>query len=125
MAFTENPLTRFDEDVKLARAYDQWVSLYLQVFKLNPTCLTTGTRGTFLAQMLNHMRTGFRDLVLRLYFRLFVADLARTLQEGQFVGSRLVMLDLLLAVYTICVMAYICLFGITATTSTVYRVLGR
>jgi hypothetical protein len=23
--FTENPLTRFDEDVKLARAYDQWV----------------------------------------------------------------------------------------------------
>jgi hypothetical protein len=25
--FTENPLTRFDEEVKLARAYDQWVSL--------------------------------------------------------------------------------------------------
>jgi hypothetical protein len=24
--FTENPLTRFDEEVKLARAYDQWVS---------------------------------------------------------------------------------------------------
>lgn len=25
--FVENPLTRFDEEVRLARAYDQWVSL--------------------------------------------------------------------------------------------------
>jgi hypothetical protein len=75
--------------------------------------------------MLNHMGGGLSGLVYRLYFRLFVADLAHTLQEGQFVGSRLVMLDFLLANYTICITAYICLFGITATTSTVYRVLGR
>lgn len=75
--------------------------------------------------MMGHLGGGLRGLVLRLYFRLFVADLARTLQEGQFVGSRLLMLDFLLANYTICITGYICLFGITATTSTVYKVLGR
>jgi hypothetical protein len=75
--------------------------------------------------MMGHLGGGLRGLLLGLYFRLFVADQARTLQEGQFVGSRLMMLDFLLATYTLCVTTYICLFGITATDSVVYEVLFR
>jgi hypothetical protein len=75
--------------------------------------------------MMTHLGDGFRGIMLRLYFRLFVADQARTLQEGQFVGSRLLFLDFLLASYTLCITTYICLFGITATNTVVYQVLFR
>jgi hypothetical protein len=30
--FSENPLLRFDEGVKLAKAYDQWVRLHAASF---------------------------------------------------------------------------------------------
>lgn len=75
--------------------------------------------------MMKHLGGGLRGFMLRLYFRLFVADQARTLQEGQFVGPRLMMLDFFLASYTLCITTYICLFGIAATNSIVYEVLFR
>jgi hypothetical protein len=75
--------------------------------------------------MMGHLGGGLRGLVLRLYFRLFVADVEHTLQEGQFVGSRLMLLDCILAVYTLLTTAYICLFGISATNTVVYSVLSR